>query len=182
MKIRIYGFTTIFFLTFLVNKLICECSKSKISKEILDEFRISQFLYEFNKTLLNVPGKVIKNYNLTKSLVEKERKIRSINECSGKEGKSCCKKNLKINLHSVGFNFILSPVNVDIGNCIGSCKLNDNQFPNAKLLRISGISTKQKSSCCFPDTFQKQYFYIYTEKEVVLKEIDHMFVETCRCT
>ncbi|CEF60339.1 Transforming growth factor-beta, C-terminal domain-containing protein [Strongyloides ratti] len=182
MKVKIYSFQSIFFLSLLVNKLICECSKSKLSKEILDEFRINQFLYEFNRTLSRIPGKLITNFNLTKTLLENNRKIRSINECGGKDGKSCCKKKLKINLHSVGFNFILNPINVDIGNCIGSCILNDNQFPNAKLLRISGISTKQKTSCCFPDAFEKQYFYIYTEKGVVMKAIDHMFVETCRCT
>uniref|UniRef100_A0A0N5BUD1 TGF_BETA_2 domain-containing protein n=1 Tax=Strongyloides papillosus TaxID=174720 RepID=A0A0N5BUD1_STREA len=168
--------------TITINKFIYGCSKSKIPKDILDEIRINQFVYEFNKTLSLIPGKLIKNFNLTKILIDSKKEKRSVDECNGRDGKSCCKKKLKINLHSVGFNFILNPIVVDIGNCIGSCILNDNQFLNAKLLRISGVPTKQKSSCCFPDVFGKQYFYIYTDKGIVLKSIDHMFVETCRCT
>uniref|UniRef100_A0A0N4ZHM3 TGF_BETA_2 domain-containing protein n=1 Tax=Parastrongyloides trichosuri TaxID=131310 RepID=A0A0N4ZHM3_PARTI len=182
-KLNILFLSSLFSLIFCLSDVVSGCRKSSLPKDILDEIRINQFLYEFNKTIFETPGRLISNFNLTSLKVDTQRKRRSNFECDGDNGKSCCKKTLMINLHKAGFKFVVSPVTIDIGNCVGSCILNDNQFPNAKLLRKAGIITKEKSSCCFPDIFERKEFIIYINDEGIYEKVfDHLFVKTCRCT
>nr|QWX95830.1 TGFbeta ligand [Strongyloides stercoralis] len=134
----------------------------------------SYFPYSLNFASLNLH-----------SLEKKRRKKRNAeNICQSKSSEnSCCLRSLKINFDEIGWNFIISPKEINTNYCYGKCySYKSDSLVGDAIYRLHSISKKEHRSCCYPTQFRELNITIFKEGSFIeTKIINDILIKKCSC-
>uniref|UniRef100_A0A0K0FAB1 TGF_BETA_2 domain-containing protein n=1 Tax=Strongyloides venezuelensis TaxID=75913 RepID=A0A0K0FAB1_STRVS len=119
------------------------------------------------------------------SVERKERKKRSNeNICQSKSSEtSCCLRSLKINFDEIGWNFIISPKEINTNYCYGKCiSYKSDSLVGDAIYRLHSLNKKEHKSCCYPTQFRELNITIFKEGSFIeTKIINDILIKKCSC-
>ncbi|CEF69763.1 LD29161p [Strongyloides ratti] len=119
------------------------------------------------------------------SIDTKERSKRNVeNICQSKSSEnSCCLRLLKINFDEIGWNFILSPKEINTNYCYGKCySYKSDSLVGDAIYRLYSISKKEHKRCCYPTQFRELNITIFKEGSFIeTKIINDILIKKCSC-
>ena len=102
-----------------------------------------------------------------------------------KEAYNCRRQDLWINFDEIGWNFVITPKNVNIGDCGGKCAEADNNIAHAvvkQLLQNINPSRNAGILCCQGASYKEiTALYFKSKHEIVIGSMPRIVVDKCRC-
>lgn len=97
----------------------------------------------------------------------------------------CQRQDLWINFHEIGWDFVITPKDVNIGDCGGQCLDADNNIPHAvvkEILQNMHPSRNAGILCCQGANYKEiSALYFKSKHEIVIGSMPKIIVKECRC-